>query len=408
MEITSNRGENFFGLKLAGRFDGNWAPHVGSAIEEALRGGHRQIELDLSGVNYISSAGVRILFKYHRTLGTARGNLRIVGADANVMSVLELSGLAGLLLEQVPAPEPAAETWESQGTVFEEHLLSAVSVLRGRMHGDPEKFAAGACDGEGTKARLGPDDVVIGLGAFGPAGSTGSRFGELLCAGGASLAMPTDGSSVPDFQLAEARMVPEASLLYGLAARGAFSRQLRFEASHSVRGTIGLSALVTAAMERGGYVSGAFVAVAESTGVIGATLLRSPAEASGISPFSFPGVRDWLNFTGERDEQRTVVIIAGFAARQPDADLSPFLRPLDPRGDLTGHFHAAVFPYRPLPSGKLDLVSTAEGLASSGMAKTVLHLLRDDREIEGVGETELMRGAAWMAPVKFSGGEELL
>jgi hypothetical protein len=117
-------------------------------------------------------------------------------------------------------------------------------------------------------------------------------------------------------------------------------------------------------------------------------------------------VRDWLNFTSERDEQRTVVIIAGFAARQPDAGLSPFLRPLDPRGDLAGHFHAAVFPYRPLPSGNLDLVSTAEGLTSSGMAKTVLHLLRDDREIEGVGETELMRGAVWMAPVEFSGGEE--
>jgi hypothetical protein len=218
--------------------------------------------------------------------------------------------------------------------------------------------------------------------------------------------MPTDGSSVPDFQLAEARMVPEASLLYGLSARGEFSRQLRFEASQSVRGTIGLSPLVAAAMKRGGYAAGAFVVVAESAGVIGATLLRSPVAAAGVSPFSFPGVRDWLNFTGERDEQRTVVIIAGFAARQPDADLSPFLRPLDPRGDLAGHFHAAVFPYRPLPSGKLELVSTAEGLASSGMARTVLHLLRDDREIEGVGETELMRGAVWMAPVEFSGGEE--
>jgi anti-anti-sigma factor len=406
MEITSNRGENFLGLKLAGRFDGNWAPHVGSAIEEAIRGGHRQIELDLSGVNYISSAGVRILFKYHRTLSTARGNLRIVGADTNVMSVLELSGLAAVLLEQVAAPEPAAEAWESEGTVFEEHVLSSVSVLRGRMNGDPEKFSAGSCAGEGTKARLGLDDVVVGLGAFGPAGSTGTRFGELLSAGGASLAMPTDGSSVPDFQLAEARMVPEASLLYGLSARGAFSRQLRFEASQSVRGTVGLSPLVAVAMKRGGYAAGAFVVVAESAGVIGATLLRSPVAAAGVSPFSFPGVRDWLNFTGERDEQRTVVIIAGFAARQPDADLSPFLRPLDPRGDLAGHFHAAVFPYRPLPSGKLELVSTAEGLASSGMARTVLHLLRDDREIEGVGETELMRGAVWMAPVEFSGGEE--
>jgi anti-anti-sigma factor len=402
MEITSHLGEGFHSLKLAGRFDANWAPHVGSAIEEAVRGGHRQIELDLSGVNYISSAGVRILLKYHRTLRNARGNLRICAADANVMSVLELSGLAGLLLEEVAAPEPAATAWESAGTTFEEHVLAPDSVLRGRRHGDPEKFATGQCGAGVTATRLGLEDLVIGLGAFGPAESTGVRVGELLCAGGASLAMPTDGSSVPDFQLAEARMVPEASLLYGLTAQGPFSRQLRFESAQSKRGTISLSSLLDAAMERGGYAVGAFAVIAESAGLVGATLLRSPAAACGVSPFGFPEVRDWLSFTSERDEQRAMVIIAGFAARQPGAKLSPFLRPLSPRGGLDGHFHAAIFPYRPLPSGKLDLVSTAEGLTSSGMAKTVLHLLHDDREIEGVGETELMRGAMWMAPVQFS------
>ena len=402
MEITSHPGDSMLGLKLVGRFDANWAPHVGSSIEEAIRGGHRQIELDLSGVNYISSAGVRILLKYHRTLRNARGNLRICGADANVMSVLDLSGLAGLLLEEVPAPEPAATAWESAGTAFEEHIISPDSVLRGRCHGDPEKFAMGECGPEVTGVRLGLEDLVIGLGAFGPAESTGGRFGELLCAGGASLAMPTDGSSVPDFQLAEARMVPEASLLYGLTAHGPFSRQLRFEAAQNTRGTISLSSLVEAAMERGGYAVGAFALVAESAGVVGATLLRSPAVATGVSPFDFPEVRDWLSFTSERDEQRAMVIIAGFASRQPKEKLSPFFRPLAPCGSLAGHFHAAIFPYRPLPSGKLDLVSTAEGLTSSGMAKTVLHLLHDDREIEGVGETELMRGAMWMAPVQFS------
>jgi hypothetical protein len=35
--------------------------------------------------------------------------------------------------------------------------------------------------------------------------------------------------------------------------------------------------------------------------------------------------------------------------------------------------------------------------------KSVLHLLSDDRPIEGVGQTELMRGACWFGAINDCG-----
>jgi hypothetical protein len=57
-----------------------------------------------------------------------------------------------------------------------------------------------------------------------------------------------------------------------------------------------------------------------------------------------------------------------------------------------------TFPYRPLPKGKIDLGETVASLLASGSLRTVMHLMADEREFEGVGETDLMRGACWVGP----------
>jgi hypothetical protein len=94
-----------------------------------------------------------------------------------------------------------------------------------------------------------------------------------------------------------------------------------------------------------------------------------------------------------------LALIVGVAGRAVDEELQPFLRPLQQGNELQGHFHAAVFPYRPLPKGMLALHDTVHELFRNDAPQSVLHLLADDRPIEGVGETELMRGACWFGPL---------
>jgi anti-anti-sigma factor len=424
MEITQQSREDRLELQLNGRFDANWADHVASAIETAIRAGQHHIDLDLSQVNYISSAGIRILVKYFKQLDSVHGALRVVRPTDLVRSTLQISGLGPKLVAATPTPEHAVasglpgaeqprpvpvrkepERWERNGVTFESHDLPGAHALDCRVHGRPEKFSLGQLsDTDSKRVRFDSDVFGLGLGAFG----TGSedargRFGEFLAGAGVAVTQPTDGSSVPDFQVTEGQLVPEVNLLYGLTAKGGFARLLRFEAGQSERRVIALSDLVEAALGNLQTAAAGFVILAESAGVVGATLRQSPVLAASQSPWSFPGVRDLLSFTTERNDERNVVFIVGFAEREPASDIAAFLRPVGPGTSAQGHFHAAVFPYRPLPRGNPGLRDSVSNLLASESAQSVMHLLADEREFEGVGQTDLMRGACWVGPLKTPG-----
>jgi anti-anti-sigma factor len=408
MEISQQPRDGRLQLQLKGRLDANWADRVGSAIETAIRAGQHQIDLDLAQVDYISSAGIRVLVKYFKQLKAARGTLRVVRTTEAVLSVLQLSGIAGLLAAPAETPQPAESPaqiprWERNGVVFEAHDQQPGSVLDCQLHGHPEKFAAGQLSAvESSRVRFDADIFGLGLGAFGGGPEDASRrFGEFLATAGAAVAQPTDGSSVPDFQIIEGQLVPEVNLLYGLTASGSFARLLRFEAAQSERRVIALAELVEAALDNLQTPAAGFAILAESASVVGATLRQSPALADGKSPWNFPGVRDWLSFTTERTDERGVALIVGFAMREPAGEAAPFFRKIGPGTTAQGHFHAAVFPYRPLPKGSLNLKESVAGLLATESAQTVMHLLADEREFEGVGQTDLMRGACWAGPLKL-------
>jgi hypothetical protein len=340
--------------------------------------------------------------------------LRVLRPTEIVLTTLQLSGIATMLVAVSPAAEvvppavatkletqkppeekPAAQRWERNGVTFESRELPGGQALICQLHGHPEKFAAGQLSADdSTRVRFGADVFGVGLGAFGAeAEDARGRFGEFLAVAGAAVTQPTDGSSVPDFQVTEGQFVPEVNLLYGLTASGSFARLLRFEAGQSQRRVIALSELVEAALENLQTAAAGFVILAESAGVVGATLRQSPLLASSQSPWTFPGVRDWLSFT------TNVVCIVGFAAREPGPDSAAFLRRIGPGTSALGHFHAAVFPYRPLPKGNLSLTEWVANLLGTESAQTVMHLLADEREFEGVGQTDLMRGACWISPL---------
>ena len=147
---------------------------------------------------------------------------------------------------------------------------------------------------------------------------------------------------------------------------------------------------------------------------------------SGGNILDFPQVREWIALTSERGYARTLSLAVGVISRKPDAPgasptgappdgpgtpvaaspraatLAPLLRPLGKPGAppvAHGHFHAAVFSYRPLKKGKLDLAATVHQLFEEDTAQALLHLLQDSRDLIGAGESEFIRGAVWAAPV---------
>jgi hypothetical protein len=198
---------------------------------------------------------------------------------------------------------------------------------------------------------------------------------------------------VPDYLLSAGSFVPEVNMLYGVACEGQFASLARFEAAPDVRGAK-LSAVVETALEIAGTDAAAVVVVAEAAGLVGAALRQSPAkeQAMAAAMFGHPEIRNWISFTAEPAYAGSVCLLAGIVARGGKGKLESLLR-----GSC--HFHAAAFHYRPIQKGEIDLRSTVKALFETQGLQGVLHLLHDRREAMGAGETELIRGAAWVGPI---------
>ena len=94
-----------------------------------------------------------------------------------------------------------------------------------------------------------------------------------------------------------------------------------------------------------------------------------------------------------------ICVVVGIASRKEIAELKSIVRPIGFGSNASGHFHAAVFPYRPLQRGELNLHAAVNGLFTSEPLESILHLLPDDRDINGVGQSEFLRGAIWVGPI---------
>jgi hypothetical protein len=160
-----------------------------------------------------------------------------------------------------------------------------------------------------------------------------------------------------------------------------------------------LSEIVEGCLEIAGAETLGIVMIAESAGLIGTALRRSPALRDSESAlFAFPQVRDWLSFAAEPVFTRALTLVAGVAARNAPALLMPLLRPLR-QSELAGHFHATAVSYRPVKSREMDLQAATASLFEAEAPQALLHLLNDNREITGAGESQFARGTCWMGPI---------
>ena len=64
-----------------------------------MREGHDRIRLDLSDVRFMSSAGIAVLMKCYKQLQRIDGSLVVTRPSPQVRTVLEMTGLAGMLIE---------------------------------------------------------------------------------------------------------------------------------------------------------------------------------------------------------------------------------------------------------------------------------------------------------------------
>ena len=81
-------------VSVEGSVDGTTAGELTAALHGQVSGGARDLVIDIAGVDYMSSAGLRALLKEARKQG---GDLRPAAARPEVLRVLDLSGFTSIL-----------------------------------------------------------------------------------------------------------------------------------------------------------------------------------------------------------------------------------------------------------------------------------------------------------------------
>ena len=96
MTITSESSENAVVIHVSGRLDAVAAPELERACNDQLQAGARRILIDFTGLEYISSAGLRAILSAGKTLHASGGALALCGPEGIVKNVLNLSGFCSL------------------------------------------------------------------------------------------------------------------------------------------------------------------------------------------------------------------------------------------------------------------------------------------------------------------------
>ena len=95
--MTINKQQNGAALTLAleGRLDTTTAPQLEAELKASLNGAESLI-LDFSKLDYISSAGLRVLLYAHKAM-SGKGGMKVTNVNEIVQEVFEVTGFADVL-----------------------------------------------------------------------------------------------------------------------------------------------------------------------------------------------------------------------------------------------------------------------------------------------------------------------
>jgi len=94
--LTSKREGDTLTVCLKGRLDTKTSPIVQEAVEPLLEG-IAHLKLDMEGLNYISSAGLRVVLFMLQTMENQNGDMVLYRVNEVIRDVFDITGLLDVL-----------------------------------------------------------------------------------------------------------------------------------------------------------------------------------------------------------------------------------------------------------------------------------------------------------------------
>jgi anti-anti-sigma factor len=218
MDIRTTRQDGIPVIELLGRMDAFGAQETERVFDVFLQPDDISAVLDLAGMPYLSSGGIRLLHMTHRRMAQKGGGLRLACLGDYPRQVLEMAGfdqvfaVHGTVAEGVVCSLELARLRQSQQDWSRlpcyEHNNVTLAVFQTGT-GPAALSVAGSLDkvlhatitgADIVRRRFSETEYSIGLGALG-AGIADCLpvLGEMITIGGTMVWLPTDGHDTPDF-----------------------------------------------------------------------------------------------------------------------------------------------------------------------------------------------------------------
>ncbi|MCR4740432.1 MAG: STAS domain-containing protein [Lachnospiraceae bacterium] len=95
MTINKQKNGTSMTVALEGRLDTTTAPELENELRESLEGVEELI-FDLKALDYISSAGLRVLLSTQKIMNK-QGTMKVTGSNEDIMEIFEVTGFSDIL-----------------------------------------------------------------------------------------------------------------------------------------------------------------------------------------------------------------------------------------------------------------------------------------------------------------------
>jgi anti-sigma B factor antagonist len=97
MEIRKREQGGFLIVSVSGRLDAITSPELDQALSSILTGGEKGVVLDFETLDYISSAGLRVILAAAKRIKKNGGESRLACLKGVVKEVFEVSGFESII-----------------------------------------------------------------------------------------------------------------------------------------------------------------------------------------------------------------------------------------------------------------------------------------------------------------------
>lgn len=95
MKITKTENGSSLCLSLEGRLDTNTAPELETVLKASVDG-ITELVIDMQSLDYLSSAGLRVLLSAQKTMNK-QGSMKVIHVNDTIMEIFEVTGFVDIL-----------------------------------------------------------------------------------------------------------------------------------------------------------------------------------------------------------------------------------------------------------------------------------------------------------------------